>query len=76
MTRQDLEKAAEEYVQTGHIEPRLTKREYFAIHIMQGMHASRDGGFQSIDYDWFSTHAVKFADALLAKLEETEKTNE
>lgn len=58
-------------IQTGHIEPGLTKREYFAIHIMQGLHACRPGGFQEIDYDWFSEKAVRFADALLKELNKT-----
>ena len=46
----------------------LTKREYFAILILQGLHAARPGGFQEIDFQWFPEQAVKFADALIERL--------
>jgi hypothetical protein len=45
----------------------LTKREYFAAMVMQGLvdiHAS---------YEFVAEHAVKYTDALLAELEKTKQ---
>lgn len=47
----------------------LSKREYFAAMVIQGMMASSVGGaFREVDYQYFSQHAVKFADALIKAL--------
>lgn len=46
----------------------LTKREMFAMAAMQGITSNPDDRYT---YEQVAEHAVKYADALLAKLDET-----
>lgn len=55
---------------TGKVRFGLTKREYFAGLVMQGMmaHPRRPMAID-IEVDYFATHAVRMADALIKELE-------
>jgi hypothetical protein len=59
---------------SSHVEEKgLTKREYFALHLMQGLISnadrhSQEGDCQSWNYEHLSEISIKAADALLTNL--------